>query len=111
MTTSRPHRKLPPIRSLTQILTLEEIGKLETYMSLLVDNFNPDAVDQLMCKNYVSVKWDGTIYDCDFNQQAPHLPTQGLEAEDHGVKNPRGTPTRALHATRRPAHPSPQHQP
>lgn len=48
---------------------LKEIGKLETYMSILVDAFNPDAVDQLMCKNYLSVKWDGQIYDCDFNQQ------------------------------------------
>jgi len=36
---------------------------------LQVDNFNADAVGQLMCRNYVSVKWDGKIYDCDFNQQ------------------------------------------
>jgi len=48
---------------------LKDIGKLETYMDILVDNFNPKACEGLMCKNYVSVRWDGNIYDCDFNQQ------------------------------------------
>ena len=40
-------------------------------MDILVDNFNPETVGDLMCKNYVSVKWDGQIFDCDFNQQGP----------------------------------------
>lgn len=39
------------------------------YMSLLALNFNPATLDRLMCKNTVSVSWDGSIYDCDFNQQ------------------------------------------
>jgi len=41
---------------------------LEPYMSLLVNHFNPATVSQLMCRSLVSVGWDGTLYDCDFNQ-------------------------------------------
>ena len=47
---------------------LKREGKLEEYMQLLVDNFNPQAVDGVMCKNMISIGWDGKIYDCDFNQ-------------------------------------------
>lgn len=38
------------------------------YMFSLVDAYNPKAVDKLMCKNTISVGWDGYLYDCDFNQ-------------------------------------------
>ncbi|KAG7348108.1 radical SAM/Cys-rich domain protein [Nitzschia inconspicua] len=48
---------------------LHRRGELEEYMELLVRNFNPDTVPQLMCLDTVSVSWDGRIYDCDFNQQ------------------------------------------
>ena len=41
----------------------------EEYMDKLVDAFNPAAVDGVMCKNTISVDWDGYMYDCDFNQQ------------------------------------------
>lgn len=44
-------------------------GELDSYMELLVNNFNPAAADGLMCRNTLSVGWDGKIYDCDFNQQ------------------------------------------
>lgn len=43
-------------------------GNYETYMQKLVDAFNPAAADNVMCRNTVSVGWDGYIYDCDFNQ-------------------------------------------
>lgn len=42
--------------------------RLEEYMQLLVDNFNSQAAASVMCRNLVSVGWDGQIYDCDFNQ-------------------------------------------
>ena len=48
---------------------LRKEDKLDLYMNILVDNFNPAACESVMCRNYVSVKWDGEIYDCDFNQQ------------------------------------------
>mmetsp|Transcript_62636 Transcript_62636/g.125473 ORF Transcript_62636/g.125473 Transcript_62636/m.125473 type:complete len:470 (+) Transcript_62636:136-1545(+) len=44
-------------------------GELAPYMELLVRNFNPETVPNLMCTNTVSVGWDGKVYDCDFNQQ------------------------------------------
>ncbi|MCP4607902.1 MAG: radical SAM/Cys-rich domain protein [Planctomycetes bacterium] len=46
---------------------LKEEG-LEAYMTLLVNAFNPQTVAPLMCKNMVSISWDGQLYDCDFNQ-------------------------------------------
>jgi radical SAM/Cys-rich protein len=47
---------------------LERIGKREDYMALLMEHFNPATVRGLMCRSLVSVGWDGTLYDCDFNQ-------------------------------------------
>lgn len=43
-------------------------GKEEEYLSLLVNHFNPETVSGLMCRDLVSVAWDGTLHDCDFNQ-------------------------------------------
>ncbi len=47
---------------------LRESGNLERYMELLVGSFNAETVSGLMCRNMISVSWDGRIYDCDFNQ-------------------------------------------
>jgi radical SAM/Cys-rich protein len=47
---------------------LEQSGNLEAYMERLVAAFNPGAVDGVMCRNTLSVGWDGRLYDCDFNQ-------------------------------------------
>ncbi len=47
---------------------LEETGNLEGYLRLLVESFNPATVAGLMCRNTLSVGWDGSLYDCDFNQ-------------------------------------------
>jgi radical SAM/Cys-rich protein len=38
------------------------------YMELLQRSFNPATVDQVMCRNLISVGWEGSVYDCDFNQ-------------------------------------------
>jgi len=43
-------------------------GRLDEYMTLLVNAFNPDTIAPLMCRNMVSISWDGNLYDCDFNQ-------------------------------------------
>jgi radical SAM/Cys-rich protein len=40
----------------------------EGYMYSLVEAFNPSTVANVMCKNTISVSWDGWLYDCDFNQ-------------------------------------------
>ncbi len=47
---------------------LEASGNLGDYMQDLVNAFNPAAAVGLMCRNTLSVGWDGFLYDCDFNQ-------------------------------------------
>lgn len=47
---------------------LENSGNLSTYMEVLVNAFNPGTVAGLMCRNTLSISWDGRIFDCDFNQ-------------------------------------------
>ncbi|MGD0232782.1 MAG: arsenosugar biosynthesis radical SAM (seleno)protein ArsS [Syntrophorhabdales bacterium] len=39
----------------------------EAYSRLLRESFNPGTVPGLMCRHQLSVGWDGTLYDCDFN--------------------------------------------
>ena len=43
-------------------------GNLEEYMEKLITSFNPGAAQGVMCRNTISIGWDGTLYDCDFNQ-------------------------------------------
>lgn len=40
----------------------------EDYMDTLIEAYNPATVGGVMCRNTVSVGYDGTLYDCDFNQ-------------------------------------------
>ena len=47
---------------------LQASENLQSYMERLLTNFNPAAVSGLMCRNTISISWDGRIYDCDFNQ-------------------------------------------
>ena len=56
-----------PVKRFTDFLYNR--GELKDYMDLLVRNFNPDTLDNLMCGNTVSVGFDGRVFDCDFNQQ------------------------------------------
>jgi radical SAM/Cys-rich protein len=43
-------------------------GNYEGYMERLANAFNPGAAAGVMCRYTLSVGWDGTLYDCDFNQ-------------------------------------------
>lgn len=43
-------------------------GNLQGYMEFLVNAYNPATVSGVMCRNTLSVSWDGKLYDCDFNQ-------------------------------------------
>ena len=38
------------------------------YMNKLYAAFNPATLENMMCRFQVSVGWDGSLYDCDFNQ-------------------------------------------
>jgi radical SAM/Cys-rich protein len=57
---------------------LVDSGNLESYMQRLVQAYNPAAASGVMCRTTLSIGWDGTLYDCDFNQMLD-LPL------DHGV--------------------------
>ncbi len=43
-------------------------GNYEKYMEKLINAFNPAAAANVMCRNTISISWDGDLYDCDFNQ-------------------------------------------
>lgn len=47
---------------------LLQSGNYEKYMEKLIDAFNPAAAANVMCRNTISISWDGYLYDCDFNQ-------------------------------------------
>jgi len=62
---------------------LHRRNELQEYMELLVRNFNVDTTKSLMCLDTVSVRYDGSIYDCDFNQQLGYGTTaHGLSVFD-----------------------------
>ena len=71
---------MPISRFLDDLL---QSGKYEEYMTSLVNAFNPEAVEQLMCKTTLSIDWEGNLYDCDFNQML-NLPIEtGLPNNIH----------------------------
>jgi radical SAM/Cys-rich protein len=50
------------------LMDLQRHGNYDRYMDLLVAKFNPGTIEGVMCRTMISVGWDGTLYDCDFNQ-------------------------------------------
>lgn len=47
---------------------LINVNKYEEYMEKLANAYNPTAAEGVMCKNTLSISWDGKLFDCDFNQ-------------------------------------------
>ena len=43
-------------------------GQFEDYMTLLRDNYSSANLANIMCRNTLSVDWEGNVFDCDFNQ-------------------------------------------
>ncbi len=69
-------------------------GTLNKYMNLLVENFNPETVDRLMCRSQISVDYDGTIFDCDFNlankiplKDKPNIKDEFIDLNDLKKRN------------------------
>ncbi len=56
-------------------------GNLESYLETLVNAFNPAIVSGVMCRNTLSVGWDGRLFDCDFNQMLEMPLADGLPRE------------------------------
>ncbi|NJL41138.1 MAG: radical SAM/Cys-rich domain protein [Leptolyngbyaceae cyanobacterium RM2_2_4] len=68
---------------------LEQSGNLQRYMEVLVNAYNPATVSGLMCRNTISVSWDGRLFDCDFNQMLDlecQLPEQQPHIRDFNPK-------------------------
>ena len=55
-------------------------GEYDRYVELLESNFNAATLDQVMCRNLISIGWEGSVYDCDFNQMLD------LPLRDHAGK-------------------------
>ncbi len=55
-----------PITRFEKFLRLR--GRYDQYMELLETNFNPATLNEVMCRSLLSVGWEGSVYDCDFNQ-------------------------------------------
>ena len=49
------------------IAKLEKQHKDIEYRNLLQNTFNPLTLENLMCRHQVSIGWEGSLYDCDFN--------------------------------------------
>ncbi|MEW4570117.1 arsenosugar biosynthesis radical SAM (seleno)protein ArsS [Tautonia sp. JC769] len=68
-----------PINRFLEFLIRTE--QYDPYMRRLVAAYNPSAAEGVMCRSLLSVSWDGTLYDCDFNQQLD-LPTSPRHIAD-----------------------------
>ncbi|MBU3953241.1 MAG: DUF3641 domain-containing protein, partial [Proteobacteria bacterium] len=63
---------------------LKKKGTYTRYLQSLWKGFNPCTVEGLMCRNLISISWDGYLYDCDFNQAAA-LPMANLRTHIQDV--------------------------
>jgi radical SAM/Cys-rich protein len=71
---------------------LQHNNKLDEYMELLIQAFNPATIDGVMCRNNISVGWRGEVYDCDFNQQLGMQWNNGApiflwDVDPHNIEN------------------------
>jgi radical SAM/Cys-rich protein len=72
---------------------LKETGNLESYMGRLASSFNACAVEGLMCRTWVSVSWDGYLYDCDFNlARGLHMGKRKTHVSEMAGPPPEGNP-------------------
>jgi radical SAM/Cys-rich protein len=55
---------------------LQSKGRFDAYLALLRDNHRDANLEHVMCRDLVSVDWQGWVYDCDFNQML-ELPIGG----------------------------------
>jgi radical SAM/Cys-rich protein len=83
---------MPISRFLDFLLTS---GNYDGYMARLANAFNPAAAAGVMCRYTISVGWDGTLYDCDFNQMLELPLKQGVP---HHIRdfNPAALDTRQI---------------
>lgn len=69
-----------PIQRFGSVLVSK--GEFDQYMQLLQDHFQTENLEQVMCKNTLSIDWQGYVYDCDFNQML-NLPLGSAKQKTH----------------------------
>ena len=57
-------------------------GEFTQYMRLLRENYQAQNLESVMCRDLISVDWQGYLYDCDFNQMLD-LPLAGKGERPH----------------------------
>jgi radical SAM/Cys-rich protein len=55
-----------PIKRFGSMLAIK--GEFDRYLGVLRDAHADANLDHVMCRNLISVDWQGYVYDCDFNQ-------------------------------------------
>jgi radical SAM/Cys-rich protein len=63
--------------------TLVSKGSFASYLQLLKSSFQAHNLGTVMCRSQISVDWQGTLYDCDFNQMLGLRARLGTVAEPH----------------------------
>lgn len=76
-----------PVQRFAAVLRAQ--GELESYLGLLRRSHRDDNLTQVMCRQLISVDWQGFLYDCDFNQQL------GLAASGDPAANAAGSGNRS----------------
>lgn len=68
---------------------LIRLGTYDDYLTKLINSFNPGAASGVMCRSLISVGFDGSLYDCDFNQMLDLelSPTDGATIFDFNLEN------------------------
>jgi radical SAM/Cys-rich protein len=63
--------------------TLISKGLFAAYLQLLKDNYRQENLPGVMCRNTISIDWQGFVYDCDFNQMLNLPLAAGLGNKTH----------------------------
>lgn len=80
-----------PIQRFAAVLS--QAGQLEPYRQLLRQSHRPENLDSVMCRQLLSVDWQGRLFDCDFNQQlAVPPPGRARHLADLLMLDPAGDP-------------------
>jgi radical SAM/Cys-rich protein len=58
-------------------------GLFADYLQLLKDNYRQENLSGVMCRNTISIDWQGFVYDCDFNQMLKLPLGAGLSHKTH----------------------------
>ena len=63
--------------------TLISKGTFASYLQLLKSSYQPANLGTVMCRDQISVDWEGSLYDCDFNQMLGLRARLGRKSASH----------------------------